>query len=48
MDLTVAEKKATYEGIQYYVLEHTGLKVSTKQPQCPPDKGIVYSLKTNL
>jgi len=28
LDLTVAEKKATYEEIKAYVLEHTGLKVS--------------------
>ena len=28
LDLTGAEKKATYEEIKKYVLEHTGLKVS--------------------
>lgn len=28
MDLTFAEKKATYEEIKAYVLENTGLKVS--------------------
>jgi 23S rRNA (uracil1939-C5)-methyltransferase len=28
MDLTSVEKKATYEEIKDYVLEHTGLKVS--------------------
>lgn len=28
MDLTVAERKSTYEEIKEYVLEHTGLKVS--------------------
>ena len=28
LDLTAAEKKATYEEIKEYVLEHTGLKVS--------------------
>lgn len=28
LDLTAAEKKATYEEIREYVLEHTGLKVS--------------------
>lgn len=28
LDFTVAEKKATYEEIKAYVLEHTGLKVS--------------------
>lgn len=28
LDLTAAEKKATYEEIKAYVLEHTGLKVS--------------------
>ncbi len=28
MDLTAAEKKATYEEIKAYVKEHTGLKVS--------------------
>ena len=29
MDLTMAESKATYEEIKGYVLEHTGLKVSS-------------------
>lgn len=29
MDLTAAESKATYEEIKDYVLEHTGLKVSS-------------------
>ena len=29
LDLTAAEKKATYEEIKAYVLEHTGLKVSS-------------------
>jgi len=29
LDLTVAESKATYEEIKEYVLEHTGLKVSS-------------------
>ena len=29
LDLTVAESKATYEKIKAYVLEHTGLKVSS-------------------
>ena len=28
LDITASEKKATYEEIQSYVLEHTGLKVS--------------------
>ncbi len=28
-DLTAAESKATYEEIKEYVLEHTGLKVSS-------------------
>ena len=28
LNLTAAEKKATYEEIKSYVLEHTGLKVS--------------------
>ena len=28
LDLTAAEKKATYEEIKAYVLEHAGLKVS--------------------
>ena len=28
LDLTAAERKATYEEIKDYVLEHTGLKVS--------------------
>lgn len=29
LDLTTAESKATYEEIREYVLEHTGLKVSS-------------------
>ena len=29
LDLTVAEKKATYDEIKAYVLEHSGLKVSS-------------------
>lgn len=29
LDLTAAESKATYEEIKRYVLEHTGLKVSS-------------------
>lgn len=29
LDLTAAESKATYEEIKDYVLEHTGLKVSS-------------------
>ncbi len=29
MDLTVAESKVTYKEIKEYVLEHTGLKVSS-------------------
>ena len=29
LDLTSAENKATYEEIKAYVLEHTGLKVSS-------------------
>ena len=29
MDLTAAESKATYEEIKDYVLEHSGLKVSS-------------------
>lgn len=29
MDLTAAESKAIYEEIKDYVLEHTGLKVSS-------------------
>ena len=29
LDLTAAESKATYEEIKGYVLEHTGLKVSS-------------------
>ena len=28
LDITASEKKATYEEIQSYVLEHTGLKVN--------------------
>lgn len=53
LDLTAEEKKATYEEIKAYVLEHNGLKVShlhiaqVKQPHCPPDKetAIVEALK---
>ena len=29
MDLTAAEKKATYQEIKDYVLEHSGLRVSS-------------------
>ena len=29
LDLTAAEKKATYDQIKAYVLEHSGLKVSS-------------------
>lgn len=29
LDLTSAEKKATYQEIKDYVLEHSGLKVSS-------------------
>ena len=29
LDLTAAERKATYEEIKEYVLEHSGLNVST-------------------
>ncbi|MGM9614376.1 MAG: 23S rRNA methyltransferase [Oscillospiraceae bacterium] len=29
LDLTAAEKRATYQEIKDYVLEHTGLKVSS-------------------
>ena len=29
LDLTSAEKKATYQEIKDYILEHTGLKVSS-------------------
>ena len=29
LDLTAAEKKATYDEIKAYVLEHSGLKVSS-------------------
>lgn len=29
MDLTAAEKKATYQEIKEYVLKHSGLKVSS-------------------
>ena len=28
LDLTAAESKATYEEIQEYVMEHTGMKIS--------------------
>ena len=42
LDLTVAESKATYEKIKAYVLEHTGLKVSSLYiAQVEQKRGIV-------
>ena len=42
LDLTVAESEATYEKIKTYVLEHTGLKVSSLYiAQVEQKRGIV-------
>ena len=49
LDLTSAESKATYEEIKAYVLEHTGLKVSSLyisqiKRKCGLDVGQNYNL----
>lgn len=49
LDLTSAESKATYEEIKEYVLEHTGLKVSSlyisqAKRKCGLDVGKNYNL----
>lgn len=49
LDLTAAESKATYEEIKKYVLEHTGLKVSSLyisqvKRKCGLDVGQNYNL----
>ena len=49
MDLTAAESKATYEEIKDYVLEHTGLKVSSLYiTQVKEKYGIVERVNYNL
>ena len=49
LDLTAVESKATYEEIKAYVLEHTGLKVSSLyisqiKRKCGLDVGQNYNL----
>ncbi len=49
LDLTSAESKATYDEIKAYVLEHTGLKVSSLyisqiKRKCGLDVGQNYNL----
>ncbi len=49
MDLTAAESKATYEEIKDYVLEYTGLKVSSLYiAQVKEKYGIVERVNYNL
>ena len=49
MDLTAAESKATYEEIKDYVLEHTGLKVSSLYiAQIKEKCGIIEGVNYNL
>ena len=49
MDLTAAESKATYEEIKDYVLEHTGLKVSSLYiAQVKQKCGIIERANYNL
>ena len=49
LDLTAAESKATYEEIKDYVLEHTGLKVSSLYiAQVKEKYGIVERVNYNL
>ena len=49
LDLTVAERKATYEEIKDYVLEHTGLKVSNLYiAQVKKKCGIIERANFNL
>jgi 23S rRNA (uracil1939-C5)-methyltransferase len=49
LDLTDAEKKATYQEIKYYVLEHSGLKVSSLYiAQIKQKCGIIERVNYNL
>lgn len=49
MDLTAAESKATYGEIKDYVLEHTGLKVSSLYIAQVKEKcGIIERVNYNL
>ena len=49
LDLTSAESKATYEEIKDYVLEHTGLKVSSLYIAQVKEKcGIIERVNYNL
>ena len=49
MDLTKAESKATYEKIKEYVLEHSGLKVSSLYIAQVKEKcGIIERVNYNL
>ena len=49
LDLTAAESKATYEEIKEYVLEHTGLKVSSLYiAQVKQKCGIIERINYNL
>ena len=50
MDLTAAESKATYEEIKDYVLEHTGLKISSLYiiAQVKEKYGIIERANYNL
>ena len=49
MDLTAAERKASYEEIKAYVLEHSGLKVSNLYiAQVKRKCGIIERVNYNL
>ena len=49
LDLTAAESKATYEEIKNYVLEHSGLKVSSLYIAQVKEKcGIIERVNYNL
>ena len=53
MDMSVFQKGATYEQIKAYVLEHTGLKVSSLyisqiKRKCGLDVGQNYNMSKNL
>ncbi len=49
LDLTASESKATYEEIKDYVLEHTGLKVSSLYfAQIKEKCGIIERVNYNL
>ena len=49
LDLTAAESKATYEEIKDYVLEHTGLKVSSLYIAQVKEKcGIIERVNYNM